>query len=145
MMPEPTAPPNAAFAVKAHSKMSTSASQRYAQFSIRMIRQPSAYPIAMIGTKRSHTSEMIRTPPKMTTATRRTMITPMIHGAISIPLEVMMPVIADACTAEPVPIAAMAAKSANATAPKRANHGVVPFFMNPRCQAYIAPPNMFPL
>ena len=42
MMPEPTAPPKAAFAVNAHSKMSTSASHRYAQFNARMITQPRA-------------------------------------------------------------------------------------------------------
>ena len=42
MMPEPTAPPKAAFAVNAHSKMSTSASHRYAQFNARMITHPRA-------------------------------------------------------------------------------------------------------
>ena len=57
----------------------------------------------------------------------------------------MMPVIADACTADPVPIAAIAAKSANATAPTRAYQGTLPFFVNPRCQAYMAPPSMLPL
>ena len=42
MMPEPTAPPKAAFEVNAHSRMSPSASPTSVQLNARMTKQPSA-------------------------------------------------------------------------------------------------------
>ena len=42
MMPEPTAPPNAAFEVNAHSRIRPSASPTSAQLNARMTRQPPA-------------------------------------------------------------------------------------------------------
>ena len=42
MMPEPTAPPNAAFEVKAHSRMRPNASPMSAQLNARMMRHPTA-------------------------------------------------------------------------------------------------------
>ena len=90
----------------------------------------------------------------MTTDTSTTMITPTIHAGTST-FEVMMPDMADACTAEPVPMAAMAANAANATAPSFAHQGVCPpglgsrlpsaLRLNARSQMYMAPPSMAPL
>ena len=42
MMPEPTAPPNAAFGVKAHSKMRLMAGHTYSQFMPMITMQPHA-------------------------------------------------------------------------------------------------------
>ena len=57
----------------------------------------------------------------------------------------MIPVMALACTALPVPMAAMAAKSANSTAMAFAQRGTFPLFANARSQAYMAPPSISPL
>ena len=100
----------------------------------------------MNGTSFSHTFEMDSTPPKMTTETNTTMAMPMIHTGIHGAFETMMPVMADACTAEPVPIAAMAANAAKATAPMRAHQGVEPSLrLKARSHMNIAPPSISPL
>ena len=108
----------------------------------------------MNGTSFSHTLEMDSTPPKMTTLTSTTMTMPTPHAGTGT-FEVMMPAIADACTADPVPMAAMAANAANATAPAFAHAGTrppapasrppSPLRRNARSHTYIAPPSMAPL
>ena len=115
---------------------------------------PPAYATAMKGTSFSQTLDMDSTPPKMTTETRITITTPTAHAGTAT-FEVMMPAIADACTADPVPMAAMAANAANATAPSFAHQGVRPpgpgsssplsLRRNARSQMYMAPPSMAPL
>ena len=89
---------------------------------------------------------MERTPPNTTTDTAITMtIATAQFGTAGID-EVMMPDMADACTAEPVPMVAMMAKPANATAPSFAHHGVVPSArLNARSHTYMAPPSIWPL
>ena len=99
----------------------------------------------MNGTSFSHTFEMILMPPKMTRDTMMTMARPMPQVGTPGAFDVMMPVMALDCTAEPMPNEATAANSANAPAPKRPHHGVLPSFSNARRHAYIAPPSMLPL
>ena len=61
-------------------------------------------------------------------------------------LVVSTSVIAEDCTADPMPKEAMAAKAANRMAPTRAQTGTEPSLRTkPRSQAYMAPPNMLPL
>ena len=90
MMPLPTAPPNAALPVNAHWKMSATASPTTGALSARMTRQPPAYATAMTGTSFSHTFEMVRTPPKITTETSTTMPMPMAQVGTGT-LDAMMP------------------------------------------------------
>ena len=100
----------------------------------------------MNGTSFSHTLEMDSTPPKMTTETSTTIAMPIAQAGIHGAFDAMMPVMADACTAEPVPMAAMDAKAAKAIAPRRAHQGAFPSFLeNARSQMYIAPPSISPL
>ena len=57
----------------------------------------------------------------------------------------MMPVMADACTADPVPTVATTANAANAAAPVFAHQGVDPSArLKPRSHTYMAPPSMVP-
>ena len=100
----------------------------------------------MTGTSFSHTEAMVCTPPKMTTATSTTMAMPMSHVGTPGAFAAMMPVMADACTAEPVPMVATTANAANATAPVFAHQAAtVPSArLKPRSQMYMAPPSMVP-
>ena len=102
--------------------------------------------MAMKGTSFSHTFEMNWMPPKMTSDTMMTMASPMPQAGTPGRLEVMMPVMAEDCTAEPMPNEAMAANRANAPAPSMAHQGVLPSLpLKARRHAYIAPPSMLPL
>ena len=98
----------------------------------------------MNGTSFSHTFEMDLMPPKMTSDTMMTMASPIPQVGMPGKFEVMMPVMELDCTAEPMPKDAMAANSANAPAPSIAHQGVLPFLVNARFQAYIAPPSILP-
>ena len=99
----------------------------------------------MTGTSRSHTAAMVFTPPKMTTATSTTITMPMSHTGTPGAFAAMMPVMADACTADPVPTVATTANAANATAPVFAHKGVDPSArLKPRSHTYMAPPSMVP-
>ncbi len=100
----------------------------------------------MMGTSNSHTREMERTPPKMTSATNAEMTRPTTQVGRPSKLPHMMPVMAEDCTAEPVPRVAMAANRANATAPRPAHQGVEPSSRTKaRFHAYMAPPIISPL
>ena len=81
----------------------------------------------------------------MTMDTMMTMARPMPQAGMPGKFDMMMPVMALDCTAEPMPNEAIAANSANAPAPSRPHHGVLPSFSNARRHAYIAPPSMLPL
>ena len=99
----------------------------------------------MMGTSFSQTVAMLLTPPKMTSATNTQMMIASTHLGMKGKLPQMMPVIADDCTAEPVPRVAMMAKVAKRTAPSLAQKGVVPSSrLNARSQAYMAPPIISP-
>ena len=99
----------------------------------------------MMGTSFSQTLEMERTPPKMTAATSTTITRPTAQAGTGSD-EVMMPVMAEACTAEPVPMVATTAKAAKATAPSLAHQGTVPSArLKARSHTYMAPPSMLPL
>ena len=146
MMPEPTAPPNAAFDVNAHSKIIASAGPTYCQLIARITMQPPKYATAMNGTSFSATLEMDFTPPKITSATAMAITSAIAQSGTPGKLDSMMPVIAADCTAEPVPMVAITAKAANATAPILAHQGTLPSErLNARSHAYIAPPSISPL
>ena len=81
----------------------------------------------------------------MTMDTMMTMARPMPQVGTPGALDVMIPVMALDCTAEPMPNEATAANRANAPAPSKPHHGVLPSFSNARRHAYIAPPSMLPL
>ena len=123
MMPEPTAPPNAAFDVNAHSKIIASAGPTYCQLIARITMQPPKYAMAMNGTSFSATLEMDFTPPKITSATAMAITSAIAQSGTPGKLDSMMPVMAADCTAEPVPMVAITAKAANATAPSLAHQG----------------------
>ena len=100
----------------------------------------------MKGTSFSHTFEMTFTPPKMTTDTMMTMASPMPQAGTPGRFVEMTSVMAEDCTAEPMPKDAMAANRAKAPAPSSAHHGVLPSLsVKPRFHAYMAPPSMSPL
>ena len=102
--------------------------------------------MAMKGTSFSHTFEMTFTPPKMTTDTMMTMANPMPQAGTPGRFVEMTSVVAEDCTAEPLPKDAMAANRAKVPAPSSAHQGVLPFLsVKPRFHAYMAPPSMSPL
>ncbi len=77
----------------------------------------------MMGTSHSHTRAMEFTPPNTTAETATTTAMATAQLGMTGTEEVMMPDMADACTAEPVPMVATTAKPANATAPSFAHQG----------------------
>ena len=100
----------------------------------------------MMGTSHSHTREMERTPPNTTAETAITMTMATTQLGMAGIDEVMMPDMAEACTAEPVPMVATTAKPANATAPSFAHQGTVPSLrLNARSHTYMTPPSICPL
>ena len=100
----------------------------------------------MNGTIASHTLASHFTPPKMTNETNTMMAKPTAQFGTAGKFAVMTPVSAEACTAEPMPNAAMAASAANATAPTLAHTGTLPSLRTkPRSHAYMAPPSISPL
>ena len=99
----------------------------------------------MMGTSFSQTVAMLLTPPKMTSATSAQMIIARTHLGMKGKFPQMIPVIAEACTAEPVPKVATTAKAAKSTAPSFAQPGVLPSGrLNARSHAYMAPPSISP-
>ena len=77
MMPEPSAPPNAACGSNAATTIKRNASPKTSKFITRMARHPKAYAAAIKGTRSSHTLAMFLIPPTTTSATRPVIIAPM--------------------------------------------------------------------
>ena len=99
----------------------------------------------MNGTRASHTLVSHLMPPKMTSDTSTTSTRPTTHWGTPGRFSTMTSLTALACTAEPMPNDASAARAAKAMAPTLAHQGVVPFFLKARSQAYMAPPSISPL